>query len=235
MKKCYYEVLGLQKPSNEDEVRKAYKKMALKWHPDKNPDNQKEAEEKFKEVGEAYAVLSDKNKKEVYDRYGHEGLEPGKGSSAGPGGAHGFPGFGAGFSFHSAQDLFDNLFTDGFFDDDDDFFGSAFGRKKSSGKSKGKARDPFGAFGGFGSAFDDDFGAFGGFGGGGGFSKSTSTSTVMRDGKQVTVKKVTTVNPDGSKTTEVTETVNDGRNTTTKQYIEDGSGQRKEAKTIKHK
>lgn len=181
MKKCYYEVLGLKKPSSEDEIRKAYKKMALKWHPDKNPDNHKEAEEKFKEVSEAYSVLSDKNKKDVYDRYGHDGLTPGAGHSAGTG-PRGSPGFGAGFSFRSAEDLFNNLFTDGFFDDDDDFFGDAFGRKKNAGKSKGQPRDPFAGFGfgGFGSAFDDDFAGFGG----GGFSKSTSTSTVMRDGKR---------------------------------------------------
>ena len=233
MKKCYYEVLGLKKPSNEDEIRKAYKKMALKWHPDKNPDNLKESEERFKEVGEAYAVLSDKNKKEVYDRYGHDGLAQGTGSSGGAG--RDFSGFAGGFNFHSAEDLFNNLFGKGFFDDDDDFFGDAFNRKKGAGK--GNSRDPFSAFGGFGRGFDDDFGSFG-FGGGGfaGVGKSTSTSTIIRDGKQVTVKKVSTVNADGSKTTEVTETVNDGRHTTTKQYIEDGSGQRTETtKTIKHK
>jgi len=63
MPRCYYEVLCISKPSNEDEIRKAYKKLAMKHHPDKNPDNVKEAEEKFKEVGEAYAVLSDKDKK----------------------------------------------------------------------------------------------------------------------------------------------------------------------------
>ena len=73
-KKCYYVVLGLVKPSNTDEVRKAYKKLALKWHPDKNPDNAKVAEEVFKEVGEAYEVLSDENKKSAYDRFGLEGL-----------------------------------------------------------------------------------------------------------------------------------------------------------------
>ena len=233
MKKCYYEVLGLKKPSSEDEIRKAYKKMALKWHPDKNPDNPKEAEERFKEVGEAYAVLSDKGKKELYDEQGHEGFSRHGGGS---GGTPNFEGFSGGFNFHSAEDLFNKMFGKGFFDDeDDDFFGDAFSRKKGSAKTN--SRDPFGGFG-FGSGFGHDFGGFG-FDGGSGFGgvgKSTSTSTIIRDGKQVTVKKVTTVNPDGTKTTEVTETVNDGRNTTTKQYIEDGPGKRKEtSKTLKQK
>ena len=66
-KKDFYEVLGLKKDATKEEIRKAYKKLALKWHPDKNPENKKEAEEKFKEIAEAYSVLSDPDKKKEYD------------------------------------------------------------------------------------------------------------------------------------------------------------------------
>ena len=106
MKVCYYTVLELVKPSNENEIRKAYKKLALKWHPDKNPDNIKVAEEKFKEIGEAYAVLSDAEKKAVYDKYGHEGLQPG-GKTPGGGHTHQCTGFGAtgSFTFSRAEDI----------------------------------------------------------------------------------------------------------------------------------
>lgn len=70
----YYEILEIPKTATEAEIKKAYRKHALKWHPDKNPDNQKEAEKKFKEISEAYEVLSDKKKRDIYDRYGKEGL-----------------------------------------------------------------------------------------------------------------------------------------------------------------
>ena len=69
-KRDYYEVLGIQKGASEDEIKKAYKKLARKYHPDMNPGD-KEAEEKFKEVNEAYSVLSDERKRANYDRYGH--------------------------------------------------------------------------------------------------------------------------------------------------------------------
>ena len=71
----YYEVLGVDKSASEDEIKRAYKKMARKYHPDLNPDN-KEAEEKFKEVNEAYEVLSDSDKKERYDQIGIAGEDP---------------------------------------------------------------------------------------------------------------------------------------------------------------
>ena len=71
--KDYYQVLGLKKGATADEIKKAYRKLAVKFHPDKNPDN-KEAEEKFKEINEAYAVLSDPKKKEQYDQFGDTGF-----------------------------------------------------------------------------------------------------------------------------------------------------------------
>ena len=84
-KRDYYEVLGLQKGASEDEIKKAFRKMAMKYHPDKNPGN-KEAEEKFKEVNEAYSVLSDPDKKSKYDRFGHAGVDPSYGGGATGGG-----------------------------------------------------------------------------------------------------------------------------------------------------
>ena len=69
-------MLGVSRSADDSEIKKAYRKLAVQWHPDKNPDNQKAAEEVFKKVGEAYAVLSDKEKRVVFDKYGKEGLNP---------------------------------------------------------------------------------------------------------------------------------------------------------------
>lgn len=79
MSKNYYDILGIEKNASEDEIKKSYKKLAIKWHPDKNPNNISEAEKKFKEISEAYQVLSDKNKREIYDNYGEDGLKNGDG------------------------------------------------------------------------------------------------------------------------------------------------------------
>ena len=88
-KRDYYEVLGLQKGASDNDIKKAFRKMAMKYHPDKNPGD-KVAEEKFKEINEAYAVLSDPEKKEKYDRFGHAGVDPNSGFGGGAGGFGGF-------------------------------------------------------------------------------------------------------------------------------------------------
>ncbi|HAP66497.1 MAG TPA: molecular chaperone DnaJ [Nitrospinae bacterium] len=99
MKRDYYEILGVQKNASESELKKAYRKLAMQYHPDRNPDN-KEAEEKFKEAAEAYEVLRDPEKRSLYDAYGHEGL---KGT--------GFAGFrGAEDIFTSFGDIFEDFF-----------------------------------------------------------------------------------------------------------------------------
>ena len=96
-KRDYYEVMGIQKGAGDDEIKKAYRQLAKKYHPDLNPDNP-EAEAKFKEVNEAYEVLSDKDKRARYDQFGHAGVDPNYGAGGGYGGGFGggsFPGGGS--------------------------------------------------------------------------------------------------------------------------------------------
>ena len=105
MSQDYYEVLGIDRNADDATIKKAYRKLAMKYHPDRNPDN-KEAEEKFKELGEAYEVLSDADKRAAYDRMGHEAFK--NGGMGGPGGPGGFGGF------TDPADLFSQIFGGAF-------------------------------------------------------------------------------------------------------------------------
>ena len=115
-KRDYYEVLGVNKNASDDEIKKAFRKLAIKYHPDKNPGN-KEAEAKFKEANEAYSVLSDKTKRQRYDQFGHSGV----GGAGGGAGGNPFEGF----NFNGQSFNFD--FGGGGFGGLDDILGAMFG------------------------------------------------------------------------------------------------------------
>ena len=118
-KRDFYEVLGVSKDASADDIKKAYRKLARKYHPDLNKDNP-EAAEKFKECSEAYSVLSDDQKRAQYDQFGMAAFENGgAGGAGGFGGFEGFGGFGAGGFGNGMEDIFDM------------FFGGAGGRRGS--------------------------------------------------------------------------------------------------------
>ncbi|KAK9819082.1 hypothetical protein WJX81_006681 [Elliptochloris bilobata] len=153
--KDYYATLGVAKGASDEELKKAYRKAAMRHHPDKNPDNRERAAEKFKEVSEAYEVLSDAEKRKVYDQFGEQGL---KGGFA-PGGGAGFPG-GVHFNPRAAEDVFAEVFGGR-----NPFSGQAFADVLGG---RGRGGDPlaslFGAFSGAGGPL----GGMGGPGMGGG-------------------------------------------------------------------
>lgn len=107
-KRDYYEVLGVQKGASDDEIKKAFRKLAIKYHPDKNPGD-KEAEEKFKEANEAYSVLSDKTKRSRYDQFGHAGVGGDGGGNPFGGGFGGFGGNGQSFNFDFGGGGFEDI------------------------------------------------------------------------------------------------------------------------------
>lgn len=109
-KRDYYEVLGVERGASEADLKKAYRRLAMKYHPDRNPGD-KEAEEKFKEANEAYEVLSDATKRGAYDQYGHAGVDPSMGAG------------GAGYGGANFSDIFGDVFSD--------FFGNARGGARS--------------------------------------------------------------------------------------------------------
>ncbi|CAK4073419.1 unnamed protein product [Aphanomyces euteiches] len=213
----YYEVLEVNEKATESEIKQAYRKLAVRWHPDKNKDPQ--AEEMFKKIGEAYAVLSDKVKREEYDysrKYGYGSIPRPRSRGRGDPFEDNFHPF----TFFDAQDLFHH-----FFGADDPFMQMP---RRSSEKGRRSSRDPFGHFGGgFSMMMDDMFddhmsGGFGGFGGFGNimmssssfgngvtYSSSLSSSSVRdRNGRLVTKTTSTIQHPDGRVETKTEEFVN---------------------------
>lgn len=218
----YYGILGVEKDASEQEIKKAYRKLALKWHPDKNPDNKEDASKKFQDISEAYEVLSDAKKRAVYDKYGKDGLQ---GSLP----QENFQEFGFGRNFHGFHFRnADEIFKDFFGGDSpfSSFFQDPFAEHMFNGRpdnrSNGRSNhsnnrdisnDFFGgnrfgsnfSFGnniGFGNSDigDSFFDGRGSGGGGRGNFKSVSTTTKYENGKKV-VK--TTVLQNGKETVEV--------------------------------
>ena len=109
MSKDFYETLGVSRNASDSDIKKAYRKLTMQYHPDRNLDNPEEAAEKFKEIQKAYDTLSDPQKKAAYDQYGHAAFEQGGFGGAGTGGFGGFGGFGGaqGFDF---GDIFSQMF-----------------------------------------------------------------------------------------------------------------------------
>ena len=129
-KRDYYEVLGVSKTATDEELKKAYRKLAKKYHPDANPDNKEEAEKKFKEVNEAYEVLSDKQKRNMYDQFGHSGAN---GYSSDFSGFSGFDGFSDGAGFSGVDFDLNDIFSS--------FFGGGSSRGRNSRNGPVRGRD----------------------------------------------------------------------------------------------
>ena len=128
MSEDYYSVLEVPKTATQDEIKKAFRKQAMKYHPDRNPGN-KEAEEKFKQVAAAYEVLSDEKKRQMYDQLGHEAYTQGH--------AGGGPGAGGGFAGMDLNDILNQVFGGGFGGGFGDFFGGGGGGRTSNRPRKG--------------------------------------------------------------------------------------------------
>ncbi|XP_031238355.1 dnaJ homolog subfamily B member 8 isoform X4 [Mastomys coucha] len=193
----YYEVLGVQSSASPEDIKKAYRKLALRWHPDKNPDNKEEAEKKFKQVSEAYEVLSDSKKRSVYDRAGCEGWRAGGGASV----PHSGP-FGAGYPFRNPEDIFREFFG-GLDPFSFEFWDTPFSNRGRSHGLRGAFSSGFGEFpsfmealssfnlshgGGSRSTFSST--SFGGSSSGRSGFKSVMSSTEMVNGHKVTTKRI---------------------------------------------
>lgn len=179
-----YHILGVSETASDDEIKKAYKKLAVRWHPDKNQDNREEAERRFKEISHAFSVLKDKQQRQEYDAMRKGGFSTGGGG----GRFHNFSDFDFG-SHDMGFDFYDKMFKDFFksgnfgdfsaFDKDDDGF--------------------------FSNNFSSNFGGVG--------STSTKTVTTIINGKKVTKTEKTFIDKDGKKVTEITESDGSGNTT----------------------
>ncbi|XP_054427282.1 dnaJ homolog subfamily B member 3-like [Pteronotus mesoamericanus] len=202
----YYKVLGVPRRASANTIRKAYRKLALKWHPDKNPENKEEAERRFKQVAQAYEVLSDANKRDVYDRYGEAGVQDGGVDGGGPCQNH----FQYVFTFRDPAEVFREFFG-GRHPFSFDLFRDPLilGGRRSSRRSRSRGSaslfstcSKFPAFGVF-SSFNTGFRSFAFEGneglssfamtcsnGGTGNFQSVLTSTKIINGKKITTKRI---------------------------------------------
>ncbi|XP_025199083.1 dnaJ homolog subfamily B member 6-like isoform X2 [Melanaphis sacchari] len=200
----YYSVLEVTPNASLSDIKKSYRRLALKWHPDKNPENQEQANRMFKEISEAYEVLSDDKKRKIYNQYGKDGLINGGSGNGGrrrsnqrnpgffdPFGQDFGPGFFS-FSFRDPEDVFKEFFNTS--DVTDLLFP---GQRFSNGHQEiSSMMNPFG-FGGFGGGFGSGFdtmfsmanNGYSGHNVNGGNMKRTSISTRFSNGKKITTKK----------------------------------------------
>ena len=204
MKRDFYEVLGVAKNADEKQIKSAYRKLAKKYHPDMNPNNE-DAKKKFEEVGEAYAVLSDPEKRKMYDRFGMAAFDPSQGGAGGSsGGGAGFSGFsggnGQGGRFYRSPDGSTTYYSTGDMGDMGDIFGDLFGQAFGKGASSG--RNPFeGAFhragasgfsggqrGGFSGFSGNGFSGFSGAGESG--AEDTGRASAAQTGDRTTTVRV---------------------------------------------
>ncbi|XP_028131070.1 dnaJ homolog subfamily B member 6-like [Diabrotica virgifera virgifera] len=203
----YYKILKVSKNASTEEIKKAYKKLALKWHPDKNPDNKEEATKKFREISEAYEVLSDSKKRRTYDNYGT--INPERTSTPSFGNLFDFERNGFSFTFRDPEEVFREFFGSSIFD----FFGEGFlshrsknrsGFNRNNHPSSSTGMSLFSPMGGgfldgflsepgenFGTAFSSMESSFSsGNSPNGSYMKKVSTSTKIVNGKKVTTTKV---------------------------------------------
>ncbi|XP_066473008.1 dnaJ homolog subfamily B member 8 [Tiliqua scincoides] len=194
----YYEVLGLHQNASQEDIKKAYRKLALKWHPDKNPYQKEEAEKKFKAVAEAYEVLSDPQKRSLYDRPVKEPRHRGRGAT---GGFTHSP-FDFDFVFRSPEEIFREFFG-GMDIFSHDFFDNQFDDDNNEVESRNGLHGPLGLFSGFGAFANFGFNSFGpgfhtmvssrSFGddsSGAHNFRSVSTSTEVINGRRITTRKI---------------------------------------------
>ncbi|CAO2605821.1 DnaJ homolog subfamily B member 8 [Lemmus lemmus] len=178
----YYEVLGVKSSASPEDIKKAYRKLALRWHPDKNPNNKEEAEKKFKQVSEAYEVLSDSKKRSVYDRAGCDSWRASGGGNV----PHVSP-FGAGYPFRNPEDIFREFFG-GLDPFSFDFWDTPFSDRGRSHGFRGAFSSGFDALGrGGGSRTTFSSTSIGGSSSG---FKSVMSSTEMVNGRKVTTKRI---------------------------------------------
>nr|XP_043616539.1 dnaJ homolog subfamily B member 13-like [Erigeron canadensis] len=164
----YYKILEVDKNAKDDDLKKAYRKLAMKWHPDKNPNNKTNAEAKFKQISEAYDVLSDPQKRAIYDQYGEEGLKgqvPPPDAAGGPGGGATYFSTGGGTPFTFNPRSADDIFAE--------FFGFRGGAGSGPGDGMRGTRFSSSMFGDNMGGFDSIFSSFGGGGSGAGVGSGT--------------------------------------------------------------